>query len=89
MTILAIDGVAVSSGIEAADIFYQNYLPKESFYSGNKNLISGEALQNLAEHLNGPHCMNYLREAFIEILDGLNMPENDRAYYKWIAGAEA
>jgi hypothetical protein len=86
MTILAIDGVAVSTPVETADISFQNYLPKESFYSGNKKLVSGEALQSLAEHLCDPHCMDYIREAFTEILNGLDMPDSDRNYYKWVVG---
>jgi hypothetical protein len=88
MNILAVDGVPVPSLGETADISYQNYLPKESFYSGNGKLVSGEALQGLAEHLSYPHCMNYLREAFVEILSGLDMSDSDRNYYKWVVGIE-
>jgi hypothetical protein len=32
--------------------------------------------------------MDYLRESFVEILNGLDMPENDRAYYKLAAGVK-
>jgi hypothetical protein len=82
MTILAIDGTPVPN-IGEADI---SSLPKESFYSGNGKLVSGESLQNLAEYLYNYRCMNYIREAFVEILDGLDMPDSDRNYYKWVVG---
>jgi hypothetical protein len=63
-----------------------DYTPEESFYSGNGKLISGDALQNLAETLF--YCMSHTRKAFGEILDSLDMPDDDRAYYKWVAGVE-
>jgi hypothetical protein len=61
-------------------------IPKKSFYAGNGKLISREALQDLAEHLTNGRCMDYLREAFVEILNGLDMPDDDKNYYKWACG---
>jgi hypothetical protein len=42
----------------------------------------------MAEHLSDYHCLEYLREAFVEILNGLDMPDSDKNYYKWVAGLE-
>jgi hypothetical protein len=61
---------------------------EQSFYSGNGNLIDGESLQDLAEHLGSNRCMDYLRRAFADILNGLDMPDNDKNYYRRIAGVE-
>jgi hypothetical protein len=66
-----------------------SYLPKGFSYSGNGKPISGEALQDLAGHLGDYCCTNLIRKAFVDILNGLNMPESDRAYYKRAAGVEA
>jgi hypothetical protein len=62
------------------------YLPEKSFYSGNDRLISCTAPQNLAEHLSNYRCMNYIRKSFAEVLDGLDMSDSDRMYYKALAG---
>jgi hypothetical protein len=75
-------------GTRNSDRIDNSYLPKKPFYSGNGQLISGEALQILAEHLGDYRCMNFIRRAFADILNGLDMPDSDRAYYKWVAGAE-
>jgi hypothetical protein len=75
-------GKAAETGIN------NGYMPEKSFYSGSEKLISAAALQDLAEHLSSYRCMDYVRKAFAEVLDGLDMPGGDRAYYKWIAGIE-
>jgi hypothetical protein len=62
------------------------HIPEKLFYSGNERLISGTALQNLAEHLSNYRCMNYIRRAFADILAGLDMSDRDRAYYRLLAG---
>jgi hypothetical protein len=64
-----------------------SYIPEQSFYSGN-GLISGNALQDIAEHIGDYRCTDYIRKAFAEILDSLNMPDGDRTYYKLLAGAK-
>lgn len=64
------------------------YLPEQSFYSGNGRLISGTALQGLAEYLGNYRCTNCTRCAFVEILNGLEMPDKDRRYYQLAAGVE-
>jgi hypothetical protein len=74
--------------LDEAEIDMDNYLPKESFYSGNGKLIASESLQNIAEHLNSSKCLNYTRKAFVEILNGLGMPESDRRYYKFLMRME-
>jgi hypothetical protein len=64
------------------------YLPEQFFYSGNDRLIAGTALQSLAEHLGNYRCMDSIRKAFVEILEGMVMSDNDRTYYKVLAGYE-
>ena len=64
------------------------YLPEQLFYSGNGSLISGTALQGLAEYLSNYRCMNCTRKDFVEVLDGLDMSERERTYYKAVAGVE-
>jgi hypothetical protein len=80
--------VDVLPSVRNFDKSENNNLPKESFYSGNGKLISGESLQYLAEHLSDYRCMNFIRKAFVDILDGLEMLDRDRAYYKWVARVE-
>jgi hypothetical protein len=62
--------------------------PEKSFYSGNGRLIAGKSLDDLAEHLSDHRCMNFIRKAFVDILNGLEMSDEDRAYYAWAAGAD-
>jgi hypothetical protein len=65
------------------------YLPEGNFYCGNGKSVSWIALQDLAEHLGNYRCMDYVRAAFAEIVDSLDMSSGDKAYYKELAGLAA
>jgi hypothetical protein len=64
------------------------YIPEAGFYAGNGKLVSGDALQNLAEYLADYRCMDFIRKAFADILEGFDMSNGDRMYYKQLAGLE-
>jgi hypothetical protein len=65
----------------------ETYERQKSFYSGNGNPIDANSIEGLAEHIRGLSGRS-VRNAFIDILEGLEMSDSDRAYYKWMAGAE-